>query len=49
MPSTGRHFGTVQLGDVRRRRRICRLAAGWAREPGTSIPRLSGGQAYASC
>ena len=43
-----RHFGTVQLGDVRRTRRVCRLAAGWARQPGASIPRLSGGQAYAS-
>ncbi|WP_171025490.1 IS4/Tn5 family transposase DNA-binding protein [Hymenobacter jeollabukensis] len=29
-----RHFGTVQLGDVRRTRRVYRLAAGWARQPG---------------
>ncbi len=42
------HFGAVSLGDVRRRRRAVRLAAGWAREPGASIPRLSQGQAYAS-
>ncbi|OGX88215.1 IS4/Tn5 family transposase DNA-binding protein [Hymenobacter glacialis] len=42
------HFGAVGLGDVRRNRRVCTLAAGWAREPGASIPRLSQGQAYAS-
>jgi hypothetical protein len=42
------HFGRVRLGDVRRSRRVVRLAAGWAREPGASIPRLSQGQAYAS-
>ena len=42
------HFAGVALGDVRRRRRVVRLAAGWAREPGASIPRLSQGQAYAS-
>ena len=42
------HFGGVGLGDVRRARRVVRLAAGWAREPGASIPRLSPGQAYAS-
>ena len=36
------------LGDVRRNRRVCTLAAGWAREPGASIPRLSQGAAYAS-
>lgn len=41
-------FGGVALGDVRRSRRVVRLAAGWAREPGASIPRLSQGQAYAS-
>ena len=41
------HFGGVGLGDVRRARRVVRLAAGWAREPGASIPRLSQGQAYA--
>ena len=33
---------------MRRARRVVRLAAGWAREPGASIPRLSQGQAYAS-
>lgn len=42
------HFGNVHLGDVRRTRRVVRLAAGWARQPGASIPRLSQGQAYAS-
>jgi len=42
------HFGGVALGDLRRRRRVCTLAAGWAREPGASIPRLSQGQTYAS-
>lgn len=41
------HFEGVSLGDVRRSRRVCTLAAGWAREPGASIPRLSQGQAYA--
>lgn len=41
-------FGAVALGDVRRSRRVVTLAAGWAREPGASIPRLSQGQAYAS-
>ena len=39
------HFGGVGLGDVRRNRRVVTLAAGWAREPGATIPRLS--QAYA--
>ena len=42
------HFDGVALGDVRRSRRVVQLAAGWAREPGASIPRLSQGQAYAS-
>jgi len=42
------HFGGVALGDLRRRRRVVTLAAGWAREPGASIPRLSQGQTYAS-
>lgn len=42
------HFGDVHLGDVRRTRRVVTLAAGWARQPGASIPRLSQGQAYAS-
>lgn len=30
------HFGTVQLGDVRRRRRVCTLVAGWAHQPGAA-------------
>jgi len=38
------HFGQVALGDVRRSRRTVRLAAGWARQPGASIPRLSQGE-----
>jgi hypothetical protein len=42
------HFGGVALGDVRRSQRVVTLAAGWAREPGATIPRLSQGQAYAS-
>ena len=42
------HFGGVGLGEVRRARRVVTLAAGWARAPGASIPRLSQGQAYAS-
>ena len=42
------HFGQVMLGDVRRSRRTVRLAAGWARQPGASIPRLSQGESYAS-
>ena len=42
------HFGGVGLGDVRRARRVVTLAAGWAREPGASIPRLSQRQTYAS-
>ncbi|MFC6226160.1 IS4 family transposase [Hymenobacter artigasi] len=42
------HFGGVGLGDVRRSRRAVTLAAGWAREPGATIPRLSQGQSYAS-
>ena len=42
------HFGTVQLGDVRRQRRVCTLVAGWARQPGASIPQLGAGSAYAS-
>jgi hypothetical protein len=33
---------------MRRNRRVCTLAAGWAREPGATIPRLCQGQAYAS-
>ncbi|RZJ94345.1 MAG: hypothetical protein EOO60_03265 [Hymenobacter sp.] len=41
-------FGTVQLGDVRRWRRVCTLVAGWARQPGASIPQLGAGVAYAS-
>ena len=42
------HFGGVALGDQRRNRRVVTLAAGWVREPGASIPRLSQGEAYAS-
>ncbi|OGX85012.1 IS4/Tn5 family transposase DNA-binding protein, partial [Hymenobacter glacialis] len=42
------HFGEVRLGDVRRSQRVCTLAAGWARQPGASMPQLSQGQAYAS-
>ncbi|GAA4003557.1 hypothetical protein GCM10022408_13920 [Hymenobacter fastidiosus] len=42
------HFAGVALGDVRRSRWVVQLAAGWAREPGASIPCLSQGQAYAS-
>ena len=42
------HFEAVALGDVRRSRRVVTLAAGWARQPGASIPQLSQGQAYAS-
>ena len=42
------HFEGVALGDVRRNRRVMHLAAGWARQPGASIPCLSQGQAYAS-
>ena len=42
------HFEGVLLGDVRRSRRVVTLAAGWARQPGASIPGLSQGQAYAS-
>ncbi|QKG53659.1 transposase DNA-binding-containing protein [Hymenobacter sp. BRD67] len=38
------HFGTVQLGDVRRQRRVCTLVAGWARQPGASIPQLGPGR-----
>ena len=42
------HFEGVAPGDVRCGRRVVKLAAGWARQPGTSIPGLSQGQAYAS-
>ena len=42
------HFGTVVLGDVRRARRLVQVVAGWARQPGASIPRLSQGQPGAS-
>jgi hypothetical protein len=41
------HFGGVALGDGRRSRRVVTLAAGWARQPGASIPQLAAGQAYA--
>ena len=42
------HFGAAPLGDMRRSRRLVLLAAGWCRQPGASIPRLSQGQAGAS-
>ena len=42
------HFGGTVLGDARRSRRVVALAAGWARQPGASIPPLSAGQAGAS-
>ena len=42
------HFGGTGLGDARRSRRVVTLAAGWARQPGASIPQLSTGQAGAS-
>ncbi|WP_210518269.1 IS4 family transposase [Hymenobacter terricola] len=41
-------FGGTVLGDARRSRRVVTLAAGWARQPGASIPQLSAGQAGAS-
>ncbi len=41
-------FGAVVLGDVRRSRRVVRLAAGWARQPGATIPQVSQGSSYAS-
>lgn len=43
-----RHFGAVEVGDIRRCRRVCTLVAGWARQPGASIPQLGAGIAYAS-
>jgi len=42
------HLGGTVLGDARRSRRVGALAAGWARQPGASIPPLSAGQAGAS-
>jgi hypothetical protein len=42
------HFGGVLLGDKRRTAWVQTLVAGWARQPGASIPRLSAGVAYAS-
>lgn len=42
------HFGSVSLGDKRRTQRVQTLVAGWARQPGASIPRISSGQAYPS-
>ena len=42
------HFGGTSLGDARRSRRVVTLAAGWARQPGATIPQLSAGQAGAS-
>jgi hypothetical protein len=43
-----RHFGTVEVGDIRRCRRVCTLVAGWAPQPGASISQLGAGIAYAS-
>jgi hypothetical protein len=43
-----RHFGGCALGDARRSQRLLTLAAGWVRQPGASIPRLSAGHAGAS-
>ena len=34
------HFGAAQLGDIKRVRRAVTLAAGMARQPGSSIPQL---------
>lgn len=42
------HFGGTAVGDVRRSRRVVTLAAGWARQPGATIPQLGAGQAGAS-
>ena len=42
------HFAGAPLGDQRRTARLVQVAAGWARQPGASIPRLSAGQAGAS-
>ncbi|WP_035561936.1 IS4 family transposase [Hymenobacter sp. IS2118] len=42
------HFGGTVLGDARRSRRVVQLAAGWARQPGATIPQLGTGQAGAS-
>lgn len=42
------HFGTVQVGDIRRRRLVCTLVSGWVRQPGANIPQLGVGVAYAS-
>ncbi|MGI4735781.1 MAG: transposase DNA-binding-containing protein [Janthinobacterium lividum] len=42
------HFGGVILGDKQRTARVQTLVAGWARQPGVSIPRLSAGAAYTS-
>ena len=40
-------LGGVPPGDVRRGRRACLLAAGWARPPRVGIPRLGTGSAHA--
>jgi hypothetical protein len=42
------HFSGTRLGNTRRSARVCTLVSGWARQPGVSIPRLSGGHGYAS-
>ena len=36
------------MGDARRSRRVLQLAAGWAQQPGATIPQLGAGQAGAS-
>ena len=41
-------FAGAPLGDQRRSARLVQVAAGWARQPGASIARLSAGQAGAS-
>ena len=40
----GRQFGDAVLGDERRTRRACRVAAGMVRQPGASIPAMCGSE-----
>ena len=42
------HFGGTVLGNSRRSARVCTLVSGWVRQPGASIPCISGGHGYAS-
>ena len=42
------HFGGTVLGNSRRSARGCTLVSGWVRQPGASIPCISGGHGYAS-